>query len=196
VILRINLLMTTSTVNMQDSIAILAVEIHFNVRTANAHIPATTVLKGISREYSGQLGFQNQLQCITTDISACQLRWYWQVTIQILKGHGLAFSNYSIEPKTGRREEGLFFAARTFAAKATSGLGTFFAGIALDIIDFPKGAQPGEVPADIIFDLGLVAGPGLMIFYLLALVSISFYQITRTGHNDRVVSLDEPATES
>jgi len=98
--------------------------------------------------------------------------------------------------KTGRREEGLFFAARTFAAKATSGLGTFFAGIALDIIDFPIGAQPGEVPADIIFNLGLVAGPGLMIFYLLALGSISFYQITRTGHNDRVVTLDEAAAES
>ena len=76
--------------------------------------------------------------------------------------------------RTGRREEGLFFAARTFAAKATSGVGTLFAGVALDIIDFPRGAQPGDVPADIIFDLGLVAGPGLMIFYLLALGSISF----------------------
>jgi Na+/melibiose symporter-like transporter len=98
--------------------------------------------------------------------------------------------------KTGRREEGLFFAARTFAAKATSGLGTFFAGIALDVISFPRGASPGEVPDEIIFDLGLVYGPMLMVFYLLALASIAFYQITRTGHSDRLVTLDQKAQES
>jgi Na+/melibiose symporter-like transporter len=97
--------------------------------------------------------------------------------------------------RTGRREEGLFFAARTFAAKATSGLGTLLAGIALDLIAFPRGARPGEVPDEVIFDLGLVYGPMLMVFYLLALASIAFYQITRTGHDDRVTTLDQKAQE-
>ena len=50
------------------------------------------------------------------------------------------------ELKTGRREEGLFFAARTFAAKATSGIGTLMAGVALDLIQFPRGDAPGTVP--------------------------------------------------
>ena len=93
------------------------------------------------------------------------------------------------EINTGRREEGLFFAARTFAAKATSGVGAFIAGVALDLIHFPKDAAPGEVPADIIWDLGFIYGPSLMIFYLMALGAISFYRITRAGHNSRVVSL-------
>jgi GPH family glycoside/pentoside/hexuronide:cation symporter len=63
------------------------------------------------------------------------------------------------EARTGRREEGLFFAARTFAAKATSGVGAFLAGIALDLIHFPRGAAPGEVAGGVIFNLGLIYGP-------------------------------------
>jgi Na+/melibiose symporter-like transporter len=93
------------------------------------------------------------------------------------------------EVKTGRREEGLFFASRTFGQKATSGLGTFFAGIALDLIQFPRDGVPGQVDADIIFNLGLVYGPTLAVFYILALTSISFYQITRRGHDGRVSEL-------
>ncbi len=93
------------------------------------------------------------------------------------------------EITTGRREEGLFFAARTFASKATSGVGAFFAGVALDLINFPTDASPGEVPPEIICDLGVISGPSLMIFYLMALGSISMYQITRSGHNERVVKL-------
>jgi GPH family glycoside/pentoside/hexuronide:cation symporter len=46
------------------------------------------------------------------------------------------------ELNCGRREEGLFFAARSFATKASYGLGSFFAGIGLDIIKFPQGASP------------------------------------------------------
>ena len=91
--------------------------------------------------------------------------------------------------QTGRREEGLFFAARTFAAKATSGVGAFIAGLALDWIHFPRDAAPGEVPAEVIFDLGLIYGPSLMLLYMLALGAISFYQITRVGHQSRVATL-------
>jgi glycoside/pentoside/hexuronide:cation symporter, GPH family len=87
------------------------------------------------------------------------------------------------ELKTGRREEGLFFAARTFAAKATSGIGTLFAGIALDLIHFPRGAAPGSVPAEAVFNLGLIYGPMLMVFYVLALASMCFYRITRSKHD-------------
>jgi Na+/melibiose symporter-like transporter len=95
------------------------------------------------------------------------------------------------ELSTGRREEGLFFAARTFAAKATSGIGAFFAGVALDVIHFPKGAVPGSVAPETIFELGLIYGPSLMVMYFLALAAMAFYRITRTGHNDHVRVLEE-----
>ena len=86
------------------------------------------------------------------------------------------------EISTGRREEGLFFAARTFAQKATSGVGTLFAGIALDLIHFPRGAESGTVPDDVVFNLGLIYGPMLAVFYVLALAAMGFYRITRAGH--------------
>ncbi len=87
---------------------------------------------------------------------------------------------------TGRREEGLFFASRSFAQKATSGVGAFIAGMALDLISFPKSATPGTVEPETIWNLGFIYGPVLMAFYIMALVSIGFYRITRRGHNDRV----------
>ena len=42
-------------------------------------------------------------------------------------------------------------------------------------------------------DLGMIYGPFLVVLYLLALGSISFYQITRRGHEDRVATLGERA---
>ncbi len=97
---------------------------------------------------------------------------------------------------TGRREEGLFFASRSFAQKATSGVGAFIAGVALDVINFPRGAALGEVDPDVVWDLGFIYGPVLMLFYFLALGSISFYQISRKGHNARIDQLIVVGSES
>jgi GPH family glycoside/pentoside/hexuronide:cation symporter len=100
------------------------------------------------------------------------------------------------EMSTGRREEGLFFAARTFAGKATSGIGALIAGIALDVIHFPKSAAPGDVPPDVIFKLGVIYGPSLMILYFLALWCITYYRIGRRDHDGRVQSLAARMAES
>ncbi len=97
------------------------------------------------------------------------------------------------EVNTQRREEGLFFAARTFSHKCAQGFGTLFAGLAIDFIAFPRGAAPGEVPADVIYNLGLIQGPLVATFFLLALITISFYDITRSGHEERVEALSTRA---
>ncbi len=47
------------------------------------------------------------------------------------------------ELATGRRQEGIFYSARTFFSKLTSGLGHLLAGIAIDVIGFPLGARVG-----------------------------------------------------
>jgi len=90
---------------------------------------------------------------------------------------------------TDRREEGLFFASRSLAQKATQGIGVMLAGVALDIIDFPRSAVPGEVPDETIWQLGFIYGPLLMSLYMLAFLSISFYRISRQGHERRVETL-------
>ena len=45
------------------------------------------------------------------------------------------------EYNTGRRQEGAFFAAVAFSAKATSGFGTVIAGFVLWLIQWPVGAN-------------------------------------------------------
>lgn len=90
------------------------------------------------------------------------------------------------EKSTGRRNEGLFFAARSFAAKAVNGLGILFAGIILELISFPVGAKVGEVPTGTLTNLGLIYIPTVMGFYLLAVYVMTHYKITRAGHSDNL----------
>ena len=86
------------------------------------------------------------------------------------------------ELETGKRQEGMFSSVIAFTAKATSGIGGFVAGVALDVIDFPKGAAPGTVPDEKLFLLGLAVGPCMFVLYLLSLVFLRHYRITRARY--------------
>ncbi|MCP5060175.1 MAG: sugar transporter [bacterium] len=86
------------------------------------------------------------------------------------------------EYESGQRREGTFIAVTTFTGKAVSGFGSFLGGVILDLIDFPVGsvdAAVGSVPELTIFRLGLVAGPGLVVFYLCSLWFITRMRLTR-----------------
>ncbi|MCB1701388.1 MAG: MFS transporter [Pseudomonadales bacterium] len=62
---------------------------------------------------------------------------------------------------TGKRQEGVMFAAAFFAAKFVTGFGYLVGGPFLDLIGLESGMQPGEAPASVIWGLGLIMGPGL-----------------------------------
>ena len=112
------------------------------------------------------------------------------------------------ELRTGRRQEGVFSSAIAFAAKATSGIGILFGGLLLDhVIEFPRGAVPGEVDADTLWTLGFTAGVVLPACYTVAWYCYSRYHLTRERHaeiqaalaarraDDAVTSNDAPAPE-
>ena len=63
-----------------------------------------------------------------------------------------------------------------------SGLGHLLAGIAIDVIDFPVGAEPGTVNPDIIFRLGLIDGPIAVIPGIIAVFFYLKYRLTRARH--------------
>ncbi|MBT3623678.1 MAG: sugar transporter, partial [Gammaproteobacteria bacterium] len=88
------------------------------------------------------------------------------------------------ELNTHRRQEGIFYAARSFFAKASSGLGHLLAGIAIDVIDFPVGAEPGTVNPDIVFRLGLIDGPIAVIPGIIAVFFYLKYRLTRARHEE------------
>jgi len=94
---------------------------------------------------------------------------------------------------TGRRQEGVFFAARTFFAKLVSAVGTMLGGVALDVIAFPIGAKPGEVAAKTVFYLGLVDGPLTAVPGLVAIYFYTRYRIDKRRHTEIQEALDARA---
>ena len=95
------------------------------------------------------------------------------------------------ELKTGRRSEGIFFAANSFAQKAVNGLGVVVAGQILAFIQFPTGAKPGEVPESTLVELALIFTPVLWFFYFAAIAVLSMYQINREDHTENLRRLAE-----
>lgn len=73
---------------------------------------------------------------------------------------------------SGRRQEGIFYSARVFFAKASNSLASFFAGITLAYYaQLPANSIPGELDADILHRMGVLA----LIFSAGALVASWFY---------------------
>lgn len=93
------------------------------------------------------------------------------------------------ELKTGRRQEGVFFAAIAFAAKSTTGFGIFASGLIISAIRFPTGAKPGTVDPSIISALGHVFVPTQIVLYGTATALLLGYRISRASHADTLRKL-------
>ena len=94
------------------------------------------------------------------------------------------------ELRTGRRQEGIFFAALAFAIKATVGVGQFVAGVSIDAIGLSAGATPGSVSPETVRALGIVYGPGTAVLGIVALVVLRGYRLDRKRHAEIVVELE------
>lgn len=94
------------------------------------------------------------------------------------------------EVATGRRSEGVFFAAMSLINKSVSGLGALLTGIILTLIAFPTGVAPDRIDPDTIRGLALAYIPTIVVLYALALVCLSRYAITRERHeaNLRIIA--------
>ena len=110
----------------------------------------------------------------------------------IATGSLVADSADEHELETGRRQEGVFFAAASFAQKAASGSGNVVAGFALDLIDWPRGAHvqtAADVPPETLVDLGLVYGPYVAGFAVVALWCFTRIKLTRARHEEILAEL-------
>ncbi len=88
--------------------------------------------------------------------------------------------------RTGRRSEGVYYAAITFTRKTTQGLGVLAAGMILSAIAFPEGAAPETVSPDTLWWLGASYAPALLALWLAGLFCISRYRIDRAGHEENL----------
>ena len=111
------------------------------------------------------------------------------VSSSILTASMLADVSEASELSTGRRSEGLFFSANTFAQKCVSGVGLFVSGMILTFVHFPEGAVPGQVSAEVLRDLALTALPIQAALYLLSIGFIAAFPITRAAHEANLARL-------
>ena len=95
------------------------------------------------------------------------------------------------ELKTQRRSEGLFYAARGFAAKAVSAGGIIGAGSIVSLVGLDGITSLDDVTDEIRLDLATLFLPTYCGLYLLGLVIVSKYQITRENHDENVQELAE-----
>lgn len=99
------------------------------------------------------------------------------------------------ELRTGKRSEGVFFAAITFIRKTNQGLGAFAAGIILSLIAFPQGASPEQVSSETIRSLGLWHAPSLLVLWSLMLFCISRYALSKDDHESNLQKLRQALAE-
>ncbi|MFL0356807.1 MFS transporter [Erythrobacter sp. GH1-10] len=97
----------------------------------------------------------------------------------------------SNQVKTGRRTEGVYYAAITFSRKTTQGLGVLAAGMILSIVAFPEGAAPADVPEDTLWWLGALYAPLLLCLWLVSLYILSRYRIDKSQHEANLAALNE-----
>lgn len=101
------------------------------------------------------------------------------------------------ELATGLRQDGLFFSARAFFAKASYSVGHLFAGIALDLyVRLPFEAVPGQLDEGILTRMGIVAGPAMAFSAVIAVFVYSRYDLTAARHREIVAQLDKRHSES
>ena len=95
------------------------------------------------------------------------------------------------ELQTGRRSEGVVFSIRTFAIKATSGIGGLIGGFGLDLIAFPQNAVVGEVASKTLDGLLFMSGP---LYWMIVAASVGFmsmYRLSERRHTEIVDALQK-----
>ncbi len=93
--------------------------------------------------------------------------------------------------RTGRRSEGLFYAANTLMQKSTSGLGVFFAGMLVAFVGIVPGSDPRTLDPEIARQLALVYVPALVILYIGGAGFLFAYRIDRASHEANVTALEK-----
>ncbi len=115
------------------------------------------------------------------------------IQIGILNGSMVMDAVDEQEARTGQRQDGVFVSVISFTGKAVSGFGNFLGGVAIDLIDFPEGnvdAAVGAVPEATIIKLGLIAGPGMVLFHLGSLAFMTRLRLTRARYAEIMAELE------
>lgn len=94
---------------------------------------------------------------------------------------------------TGRRAEGLYYAANSFMQKSVSGLGVLFAGIMLAVVGMPEGVKPGELAEGVVEHLAMIYIPAVALLYIVGASMLYYYRIDQASHEATLAQLNANA---
>jgi len=117
-------------------------------------------------------------------------------TAQANVGYGSMMADVCDEHEynTGRRQEGGFFAAVAFSAKATSGFGTVIAGFVLWIIEWPVGANiqsAADLDPQVLINMAIFYGPVVAALGFISVLFYFGYKLTPDMHKKMLEELAE-----
>ena len=115
------------------------------------------------------------------------------IATQMLMGSMIADIVEDSELQTGRRSEGIFFAGISFIRKLAQGSGVMLAAIVLSVASITPGMRPGNVPEAQLQMLGIGYAVSLLSIWMLMIFCVSFYRISREGHEANLRALAERA---
>jgi GPH family glycoside/pentoside/hexuronide:cation symporter len=95
------------------------------------------------------------------------------------------------ELATGRRQEGVFFAATTFALKFVMGFGYMVGGPLLDLVGLHGGIAPGEASKSALFGIGIVVGPVVTVLLLIPWRMAARLDVSKKRLNEVQAALHE-----
>lgn len=142
-----------------------------------AFTPITLYLLGIFQTLSGELKF-------LVVFSFNGISQIFFIAYVILLDSMLSDIVDENELDTAQREEGMFFAARSFTTKASYGLGSFFAGVGLDVIQFPQSASPENIPPEAVASLAFLAGPVMFFLFISTILISRGYPLSHERHRE------------
>ncbi|MFT5211821.1 MAG: GPH family glycoside/pentoside/hexuronide:cation symporter [Flavobacterium sp.] len=87
------------------------------------------------------------------------------------------------ELRHGDRQEGIYYAAASFAGKAVGGIGPVFAGIIIDLSGITPGTSPEDISPEALARFGWAQGPSVIFLTALSVIAISYYSISREKHS-------------
>jgi Na+/melibiose symporter-like transporter len=91
-----------------------------------------------------------------------------------------------VELDSGKRQEGILYAAVSFMQKVNTGLGSFTAGLVLSFIGF----QGSVSSSDEIYSLIIIQGPVVATLILIPAFLVYRYKITRSRHAEIIKALN------
>ena len=86
------------------------------------------------------------------------------------------------EEAHGTRNEGIYFAALSFAAKAIGGLGIIVSGVIVDLAGIAKNTTVATIKPESLHTLAMAMGPGVLVLIGITIFAASFYRLTRVEH--------------